>query len=133
MVRKRITTHAALEETSRIRIFAKRTEVEYPVILAVSVIQKFLGMLSAVSVDALNSGRRKTHDDNLVGHVNEVKLEIQLFVLESGLVPRDNPTHEVGHIASCCASRPVVLFVRYYPTSTVVHCRRGKSDNVELN
>ena len=98
MIRKGISAHTIVKEAARIGIFTKWTEVENPVLVLVSVIQQLFGVVPSISVDAFDACSRKPHDDNLVCHIDQVKLKTEMLVLETSLVPGDNPPHKIRHL-----------------------------------
>ena len=67
-----IPADAPLEDVGRVRVLLDRAEVEYPVVFAMAALEEAERVLSAVPVEAFNTGRRIAHDDDLVCHVDEV-------------------------------------------------------------
>ena len=84
MVGERISRDSSLKEARWIRVLSDRTEVEYPVVLAMSVIKEFLRVLPSIPVEAFDAGRGVAHDDDVVCHIDEIELDVEMFIFESG-------------------------------------------------
>lgn len=67
-----IPADAPLEDVGRVRILFDRAEVEHPVVFAVATLEEADRVLSAVPVEAFDTGCRIAHDDDLVCHIDEV-------------------------------------------------------------
>jgi hypothetical protein len=72
MIWKGVSADPPVEDIGWIRILPDGTEVEHPVVLSMSVFQELLSVLSAITIEALYSGRRIPHDDNMVGDIHEI-------------------------------------------------------------
>ena len=72
MIWKRIPADPATKLICRIRVLADGTEVEYPVMVSVVVVQELLRVFSSIAVEAFNPYRRVTHDYEVVGNVHQV-------------------------------------------------------------
>ena len=67
-----VSAHPPVENAGRVRVLFDGAEVEYPEVLAVPMLEELLRVFSAVTIEALNTARRVSHHDDLVGDVCKI-------------------------------------------------------------
>ena len=72
VIRKWEPADPSVKILSVIRVLFDRTEIEDPIVLPVSMVQKFLDVLSTISVKAFYSRCRISHDYDLISQINEI-------------------------------------------------------------
>ena len=84
MVWEWVPTHATLENRGGVRVFCHRTEVEHPVVLPTSCVQKPLRVFTFVPVETFHAGRRVAHNDQSIRDVNEIFDDANAIEVSSG-------------------------------------------------
>ena len=69
VIRKGISRHATFKDRSRIRVFSRRTKVEYPILVSVSGIEEPLDVVSWIAVVPLKTLGRISHYNNLLIYI----------------------------------------------------------------
>lgn len=64
-------------------------QVVDPVVITVAVIKEFLDILSPVSIKPFQPPCWKTHNNELVCNIDEVQVQVELFILEPSFASRD--------------------------------------------
>lgn len=72
MIWEGVSTHSSVKHASVVRVLPSRTEVEDPEVLSVSVFEELLRVFSAIAIQTLHADCRVSHDDYLVGNIDQV-------------------------------------------------------------
>lgn len=82
------------------------SQIEYPIVTTVSSIKKRPGVCSIVPIKGFDTIGGVTHDDYAIGEIASVEVDVESIVYESSLVPRYDPSCELGHHGGCKEKTP---------------------------